>query len=280
MSAAAPSTNPAPQHCPNCGSAQIAAYCAACGQDQRDPIRSFAHWVQEYLGDSFSFDSRLIRSLLPLLGRPGQLSREFVSGRRARYIPPLRAYLFISVLYFVLAAMAPDYSGAIVADQPDAAGVELRTEIRPDDGPLMRWVAERGQKIEANPVAFEKAVADGLPMALFLCLPLIAGWLALLTAGRGHWYIEHLVFCLHLHSAFFLIGILQMAVLNLGVSGIGLSLFNLWFPAYLLLALRRAYALSWSGAAWRAVALGIFGYLLSGGAVFVGFVLLMMARLP
>ena len=46
-------------------------------------------------------DSRLWRTLAALLFKPGHLTREFLAGRRARYLPPVRLYLVLSVLFFL-----------------------------------------------------------------------------------------------------------------------------------------------------------------------------------
>ena len=49
-------------------------------------------------------DSRLWRTLAALLLRPGYLTREFLAGRRARYLPPVRLYLVISLVFFLWAS--------------------------------------------------------------------------------------------------------------------------------------------------------------------------------
>jgi hypothetical protein len=53
------------------------------------------------LDDIFSFDSRAARTILPLITRPAFLTNEYFAGRRVHYVPPLRLYLFISIIFFL-----------------------------------------------------------------------------------------------------------------------------------------------------------------------------------
>jgi len=52
-------------------------------------------------------DSRLWQTLVPLMNRPGQLTHDYLQGRRARYMPPFRMYLVLSLLFFVVAFFDP-----------------------------------------------------------------------------------------------------------------------------------------------------------------------------
>jgi hypothetical protein len=72
-------------------------------------IPSLHKLLVEALGDLYNFDSRLWRSLGLLLFRPGRLTREYLEGRRARYVPPFRLYVVLSLLFFFLLAVLPDF---------------------------------------------------------------------------------------------------------------------------------------------------------------------------
>lgn len=56
----------------------------------------------ELLSGLFNFDTKLLRTLKDLFVPPGLVIREYNANRRASYVPPLRSYLFTSVLFFVL----------------------------------------------------------------------------------------------------------------------------------------------------------------------------------
>ncbi|NNC95556.1 MAG: DUF3667 domain-containing protein [Chitinophagales bacterium] len=90
--------------CLNCSSElrETDSFCPSCGQSTKKLKTSFWTLLQEFFGDLFAFDSKFFKSLFPLLFRPGFLSRKYSEGKRASYIPPLRLYIFISFIYFLL----------------------------------------------------------------------------------------------------------------------------------------------------------------------------------
>ncbi len=79
-------------------------YCGACGQRAEPPVHSLVHFSRVATEDLTHADSRLWRTLSALLFRPGFLTAEFLAGRRARYLPPVRLYLVLSVAFFLFAA--------------------------------------------------------------------------------------------------------------------------------------------------------------------------------
>ena len=108
--------------CDNCGAPVTQKYCGNCGQRVEPPVHSLWHFLQEATEDLTHADSRLWRTLGALLFRPGFLTREFLDGRRARYLPPVRLYLVLSVLFFMWASVTHDHVRVL----------QIRT---PDDGP-------------------------------------------------------------------------------------------------------------------------------------------------
>jgi hypothetical protein len=90
-------------HCLNCNTdIGDLNYCPNCGQqnvNKQAPLKDFFH---DLLGDFFTFDHKLFRSFLPLLFKPGFLTKEYNEGRRINYILPIRLYIFISLIFFFL----------------------------------------------------------------------------------------------------------------------------------------------------------------------------------
>jgi hypothetical protein len=92
--------------CANCGARLTGKYCSGCGQRHHDhPVHDFWHFFSEALEDLTHADSRLWQTLTSLLFRPGLLTREFLDGRRARYLPPVRLYLVVSVIFFIIVGL-------------------------------------------------------------------------------------------------------------------------------------------------------------------------------
>jgi len=102
--------------CLNCGTELKGPFCYYCGQPDKNLMRFFPALLRELLEDTFDFDSRFLRTIKPLLFKPGKLTRDYLDGRRFRYVPPLRLYIFSSIAFFFLAAMLASTSIQINSD--------------------------------------------------------------------------------------------------------------------------------------------------------------------
>jgi hypothetical protein len=105
--------------CANCGACLSGQYCSECGQRHRhQPVHHFWHFIGEATEDLTHADSRLWQTLIALLFRPGFLTREFLDGRRVRYLPPVRLYLVVSVIFFIIAGLHSRVPGspAVLSD--------------------------------------------------------------------------------------------------------------------------------------------------------------------
>jgi hypothetical protein len=91
--------------CLNCGTELKGPFCYFCGQPDRNFMRFFPALLRDLMEDLLDLDSRFIRTLKPLLFKPGKLTRDYMEGRRFRYAPPMRIYIFSSILFFLLAAV-------------------------------------------------------------------------------------------------------------------------------------------------------------------------------
>lgn len=82
-------------------------FCPNCGQEQREKQIRLKDYLLDFLGDFFTFDSKFFKSIYPLLFKPGKMTREYMDGKRVRYIPPLRFFLFTSVVFFFVLSNVP-----------------------------------------------------------------------------------------------------------------------------------------------------------------------------
>lgn len=88
--------------CENCETKFTGHYCPNCGQSVRDYDRPFTFIFYNFMGDFFAFDTRFFRTLAFLVVKPGFLTKEYFKGRRVRYAPPFRIFIFVSFVLFLL----------------------------------------------------------------------------------------------------------------------------------------------------------------------------------
>jgi len=117
-------------NCLNCGEVLTGQHCSHCGQHAQVRVLSLWSLIRDVVGDLLNADSRIWRTLVPLAFRPGLLTQDFLRGRRARYTPPFRMYLVLSLVFFVLASLSDP--GSDVALQLDGDGTNIQLH---GDGP-------------------------------------------------------------------------------------------------------------------------------------------------
>ncbi len=102
--------------CLNCGH-QISDmnYCPECGQSNTSKRISLRQLFSDFFGDYFTFDSKIFRSLLPLVFKPGFLTREYTEGRRNTYILPFRLYIFITFIFFMILTVSQQFDNTETA---------------------------------------------------------------------------------------------------------------------------------------------------------------------
>jgi hypothetical protein len=97
--------------CANCGAPVAGLFCSHCGQR----VEHHVHSLSEFLGEAAEVithaDSRVWRTFVPLLFRPGFLTQQYLAGRRASYLPPFRLYIVLSVVFFLMVSLATRVTG-------------------------------------------------------------------------------------------------------------------------------------------------------------------------
>ena len=120
--------------CSDCGEPTAGNFCANCGQPTH-VHRTLRHLGEELLHGVMHFDARIWRTLPLLVFNPGRLTREWIEGKRTRYVSPLAIFLFTVFLMF----FALSFAGNIVPTETrsldeqitstEAAIAELRTQL-------------------------------------------------------------------------------------------------------------------------------------------------------
>lgn len=88
--------------CLNCQASIHGRFCHICGQENIEPKESFWHLVTHFVYDITHFDGKFFNTLTYLLFKPGYLSHEYLKGRRADYLHPIRMYVFTSAVFFLI----------------------------------------------------------------------------------------------------------------------------------------------------------------------------------
>ena len=114
--------------CTDCGAPVESRFCPECGQPTH-VHRSLVHLVEEVLHGVLHFDARIWRTLPLLALNPGRLTREWVQGRRTRYVSPLALFLFTVFLIFFLFSFGGGGGMEPVVKSDGQTAAELRTEI-------------------------------------------------------------------------------------------------------------------------------------------------------
>ena len=133
--------------CLNCGTRLRGQYCGSCGQRASNRLISLWELISEAFGDLLEFDSRLWRTLIPLLARPGRLTHDYLEGRRARYMPPFRTYLVLSVIFFVVAFFDPrDDLSLLFEPEPEPTPEEIAEEAAAATAAKQEFLDELAQE--------------------------------------------------------------------------------------------------------------------------------------
>ena len=122
-----------PVLCQDCGVAVTGTYCANCGQLGRVHVLSVRDVAHDIVHSVLHLDSSIWRTLRSLVLRPGELTNEFIAGRRQRYVPPFRLYLVLSVAFFALSSVLPEQPILRVNKEGDTVFAPITLYV-PDDG--------------------------------------------------------------------------------------------------------------------------------------------------
>lgn len=112
--------------CLNCGKplASDDIFCSYCGQKNVEKL-NFGSFIGQLISGIFSYDSRFWSSFIPLLFKPGVISRNYIDGKRKRYVNPFQLYLQVSILFFLLLGLSNSLTDAKVI--PDGLNAEIPT---------------------------------------------------------------------------------------------------------------------------------------------------------
>jgi len=99
------------QACLNCGFSlgRFDRFCARCGQKNSKRKLNLTDLTQEFLSSLFAYDSRVQHTFKAIFTSPGKIAKEYIAGKRVKYVNPFRFLIFIAVTFFLLVSWLIPY---------------------------------------------------------------------------------------------------------------------------------------------------------------------------
>jgi hypothetical protein len=265
--------------CLNCGKPLMGSYCGNCGQEAKELRRPFFRLSREAISSLFELDGRSFRTLFYLLTKPAHLSKEYFSGRRMQYTPPLRLFLVISVSFFLLVSFYTSIRSmeGILSANHEISGEEVSASTDNEEDPLAPTLAfvesinlpffdeqtntnlRRAMSAQAetninsmieDPSEFFRGYLEYITVFILLMIPLLALIQKLIYIRSGHFYVEHLVLTLHNHafiifivfvnSLIDLVNESRLPIINSAFGYLGAAIY-IWMWVYLFLSLKNYF---------------------------------------
>ena len=266
--------------CLNCDAPITGDFCSNCGQAVIHSKLTVWQLLGQFFSSTFNYDGRLIRSIKTLFFHPAALSQAYISGKRRQFVNPVQFYLFSSAIYFLVAGATrteplielESQQATEKTSAPIDGEIELSFENFEDYMANQETLKdeERSNEVEllfiekfyrlkseySTPKAVLSAVGKEIyariPQLLIITLPILALLSKLLFfRQRQYWYIDHLVFILHITTSLFIVLILTN-LLSFTSSKTEISAFNvaglvlnLAWMGYYLTSLKRFFHKSW-----------------------------------
>lgn len=265
--------------CANCQTVLSGRYCHTCGQSADNHHRSILHLILEAFEGLFHLDGRLWRTLPLIFFRPGTLTKDYMEGRIARHVPPLRTFL-VSLLLLILAAEGAVHKQTHALKHPTGAHApgpqaEVKVEIPKQDievalgaaGPSEKasnWIETQVEKALKNSDYYTMIVFSWGHRLAILLLPIMAALLTVLYFYRRQIFIyDHLLVSMNMLSFIFL-GLALAMVLPSVFAGPFMTAFSIWVPINIFMTLRGAYGSGVFGAVIKTFVLWMSSFVAFG----------------
>lgn len=244
-----PSTDPKDRklkYCTNCESSLNLdeSFCPACGQKNLDRKVSFWVFVKDFFYEEFNLNNRLFISLKNLCLKPGSLTVAFMEGKRRTYLRPVQLFLLSGFLcFFALSFPIEEQISNIGESQGDIIQTDIFGSLEADStesNVFLQYVRAHILEANENPKNFIANTLQKLPLVLLVILPVFALFQKLIYIRHKIFFVEHLVFSLHVHAFMFLL-IFVGGILMVFFSPAILFFIPLIMFLYLYLAFRRVY---------------------------------------
>ncbi|CAC9975073.1 DUF3667 domain-containing protein [Flavobacterium sp. WLB] len=233
--------------CLNCRHVVEQKFCPNCGQENSDSRKTFHHLFIHFFEDLTHYENAFWKTIRNLLFKPATLTKEYLSGKRLSYLAPVRLYIFISFITFLLIAIFPSKVGDQISkgekeistklinqDKKGTKGAykthfELKTMKEIDSiqkygkedeklSELEYWLYEKSVHVTENNSKreivekFIESFFHNIPKILFIIMPFFAFFLWIFHNKKKWYYFDHGIFTLHYFSFLLLIFLIMFIV--------------------------------------------------------------------
>ena len=242
------------KNCENCGHTVELTYCPNCGQKNVETRQSFGHLITHFIEDFTHYEGAFWKTIKYLLLRPGTLTLEYLAGRRQKFVAPVKLYIFISFVTFLLFSISfgdgetegdDSHNHEVQAElekQQDTEKAEpfaiqigdhSVTNIRQLDslqnvlpadqrlGTVRYWIAKKELKsnqkfgdINTNQENFWDEYFHYFPKVLFIFLPVFAFWFWVFHSKKKWYFFDHGIYTLHYFSFLLLSAVLVGKIID------------------------------------------------------------------
>lgn len=116
----------AEKDCLNCGHYVEEKFCPNCGQENAEPRKPFHYLFTHFFEDLTHYDGQFWGTIKNLLFKPGKLTTTYLQGKRQIFVPPVKLYIFVSFVTFLIPSLLPKDHDEI--DKADNGKTEIVTD--------------------------------------------------------------------------------------------------------------------------------------------------------
>ncbi len=282
--------------CPNCENSFNGQFdfCPHCSQRNKEMRLVFRYLIGDLLAGSLNIDSKFFITFRTLISKPAILTKEFFKGKRTKYLTPIRIYLLVSFVYFAMLSFTNN-SALIFDDNEDTsetpvvfnnsdtdtlANIYNSTSVDTNTSKAIELNVESDSTvfgIEMDKLKslnkkegrnnFRNKFNEYTSVSMFFIIP-IAAILLFWFFGKDTYYIEHLVFLIHLQSLVFLIMIIFGLLYLLIPFAIIDAIRNILILVSVILWIKSYYKFKWIKSIFASL-LFLISYLLVLGVSFI-----------
>ena len=229
--------------CLNCRHVVEQKYCPNCGQENTESRKTFHYLFVHFFEDLTHYENTFWRTIRYLLFKPSALTSEYLAGKRLSYLAPVRLYIFISFVTFLMIALFPGHSKETPADfnldvsrkkeVPKNIFTGDLNDLKPGDGfdkftkevdsvqkyapeekkldSFSYWMIQKVKYVKEHNTKkeliskFTESFVHNIPKVLFIIMPLFAFILWLFHGKKRWYYFDHGIFTLHYFSFLLLV---------------------------------------------------------------------------